>query len=53
MDRSTGRTVFIYDAKGDYRQLGGLINTHGITTKNFHEMLEAWKYYWSLIALIP
>lgn len=40
MDRSIGRTVFIYNAKGDKKQLGGLFNTQGITNKNFHDMLE-------------
>lgn len=29
MDRSKGRTVFIYNAKGDNEQLGGLVNTRG------------------------
>ena len=40
MDRSAGRTVFIYRATGDNKQLGGLVNTRGITNKNFHDMLE-------------
>lgn len=40
MDRSAGRTVFIYSATGANEQLGGLINTRGITNKNFYEMLE-------------
>lgn len=30
----------MYNAKGDNEQLGGLINTRGITNKNFHDMLE-------------
>lgn len=36
MDRSQGRIVYIYNAKGDNEQLGGLSNTQGITNKNFH-----------------
>lgn len=40
MDRSAGRTVFIYRATGDNEQLGGLVNTRGITNKNFYDMLE-------------
>ena len=40
MDRSAGRTLFIYRATGDNEQLGGLANTQGITNKNFHDMLE-------------
>ncbi|MCJ1341921.1 hypothetical protein MMC31_000099, partial [Peltigera leucophlebia] len=38
-DRSEGRTVFIY-AKGDNTVLGGLVNTNGITNKNFYAMIE-------------
>lgn len=40
MDRSIGPTVFIYRATGDNEQLEGLVNTRGITNKNFYEMLE-------------
>ena len=40
MDRSVGRTVFIYRATGDNEQLGGLVNTRGITHQNFYDMLE-------------
>ena len=40
MDRSEGRTVFIYNAKGDNKVLGGLVNTNGITNKNFYDMIE-------------
>ena len=29
-----------HNAKGDDKQLGGLVNTQGITNKNFHDMLE-------------
>lgn len=39
MDRTEGRTVFIY-AKGDNNVLGGLVNTKGITNKNFYAMIE-------------
>lgn len=40
MDRSECRTVFIYNAKGDDKVLGGLVNTKGITNKNFFDMIE-------------
>lgn len=39
MVRSKGRTVFIY-AKGDDNLLGGLVNTKGVTNKNFYAMIE-------------
>lgn len=40
MDRTEGRTVFIY-AKGDNNGvLGGLVNTKGITNKNFYAMID-------------
>lgn len=35
MTRSRGHTVFIYNAKGENEELGGLGMTQGITNKNF------------------
>lgn len=40
MDRSEGRIINIYNAKGHNEELGGLGNIQGITNKNFHDMLE-------------
>lgn len=40
MTRSRGHTVFIYNAKGENEELGGLGMTQGITNKNFYDMLE-------------
>ncbi len=40
MDRSAGRTLFIYRANGDNKVLGGLVNIKGITNRNFYHMIE-------------
>lgn len=38
-NRSESHTVFIY-AKSDNTVLGGLVNTNGITNKNFYAMIK-------------
>lgn len=38
MDRSEGRTVSIYNAKGDNKVLGGLVNSKGINNKSFYDI---------------
>lgn len=40
MRRTNKRIVNFYNTKGDKEQLGGLVNTQGITNKTFHKMLE-------------
>ena len=40
LNRSIGRTVFIYDANNPDKVLGGLILTKGLTNANFHHMVK-------------
>lgn len=40
MDRSTGREVHIYEPDRPPVVLGGLILTHGVTNRNFYQMIK-------------
>lgn len=51
MSHTSNRTVFIYNNKGNNKQLGDLVNNNSITNNNFFEMLEILLIFYSFYAL--